>query len=84
MDCAIKYQRADVLGLFVDMGGLNERGRVSRESVVGSLRKAALNTDDLQIVKLVETLLTLEERKHGQRKIEAQAVQRKKWWRRLF
>lgn len=69
---------ADVLRLFVDMGGLNERGQVSWETVVGYLREAALNTDDVQIGKLVETLLALEERKYHQHEIEAEAVQRKR------
>lgn len=84
VDRATKDQRADVLRLFVDMGGLNERGRVSWETVVGNLREAALNTDDVQIVKLVETLLALEERKDRQHEIEAEALQRKKWWHKLF
>lgn len=82
--CAIEYQRADVLRLFVDMGGLNERRRESWETVVGSLREAASKTDDVQIIKLMETLSALEERKDRQHKLEAEAVQRKKWWRRFF
>lgn len=84
VDCATKYQRADVLRLFVDMGGLNERGGVSWETVVGNLRKAALSTGDVQIVKLVETLLALEERKDRQHEIEPETVRRKKWWPKLF
>lgn len=84
VDCATKRQRADVLQLFVDMGGLNERGRVSWETEVGNLRKTALNTDDVQIVKLVETLLALEERKDRQHELEAKTMRRKKWWHRLF
>lgn len=81
---ATKSQRADVLQLFVDMGGLDKRGRVSWETNVGYLREAALNTDDVQIIKLVETLLALEERKDRQHEIEAKAAKRKKWWTKLF
>lgn len=84
VNCAIEYQRADVLRLFVDMGGLNERRRGSLESVFGSLREAALKTDDVKIIKLVETLSALQERKERQHKMEAEAAQRKKWWRRFF
>lgn len=81
---ATKNQRADVLQLFVEMGGLNKRDRVGWEKKVGYLREAALNTDDVQIIKLVETLLALEERKDRQHEIEAKAAQRKKWWTKLF
>lgn len=81
---ATKNQRADVLQLFVDMGGLNKRDRVGWETNVGYLREAALNTDDVQIIKLVETLLALEERKDRQHEIQAKAAKRKKWWTKLF
>lgn len=84
VDRAAKDQRADVLRLLIDMGGLNERGRVSWETVVGDLREAALNTDDAQIAKLVEALLALEERKDRHDELEAEAVQQKRWWPKLF
>lgn len=84
VNCAIKNECADVLRLFVDMGGLSKRNRVGWETNVGYLREAALKTDDVQIIKLVETLLALEERKDRQHEIQAKAAKRKKWWTKLF